>query len=54
MEGTYLGIEYMSVRKGGRGGAIVNTSSFGGTTRCPYIANVSVDIARNRLDTPLL
>ncbi len=30
MEGTYLGLEYMSDKKGGRGGAIINVASFGG------------------------
>jgi short-subunit dehydrogenase len=31
IEGTYLGVEHMSVRKGGEGGTIINISSFGGT-----------------------
>lgn len=30
MEGTFLGIEYMSTQKGGRGGAIINMASYAG------------------------
>ena len=30
MEGTYLGLEYMSTQRGGRGGSIINMASFGG------------------------
>ena len=36
MEGTFLGLEYMSVKKGGHGGAIVNVASFGGSFFCPF------------------
>ena len=31
MEGTFLALEYMSTQKGGKGGTVVNVSSFGGT-----------------------
>ena len=30
IEGTFLALEHMSTQKGGKGGAIVNVSSFGG------------------------
>ena len=30
IEGTFLAVEYMSTRHGGRGGLVVNTASFGG------------------------
>ena len=36
MEGTYLGMEHMSVRKGGQGGTIINVSSFGGM-KCNFV-----------------
>ena len=36
MEGTYLGVEHMSVRKGGQGGTIINVSSFGGM-KCNFV-----------------
>ena len=31
IESTYLGLQHMSVRKGGQGGAIINVASFIGT-----------------------
>ena len=35
IEGTLLGLEFMSIKKGGRGGTIVNVASFGGT-KCSH------------------
>lgn len=39
IEGTFLGIEFLSSRRGGRGGVIINVSSMGGEevpgTLCP-------------------
>lgn len=35
MEGTFLGLEHMSVRRGGQGGTIINVSSFGGIVPMP-------------------
>ena len=32
IEGTYLAMEYMSTRKGGKGGIVINTASTAGTS----------------------
>ena len=32
IEGTYLAMEYMSTRKGGKGGIVINTASIAGTS----------------------
>ena len=36
IEGTYLGVEFMSTDKGHRGGDVINISSMGGLVPMPY------------------
>jgi hypothetical protein len=46
IEGTYLGVEHMSVRKGGEGGTIINISSFGGITDVVLISAVRSEVMK--------
>ncbi len=45
IEGTYLGIEYMSTKRGGRGGTIINVASMGGKRTSAKYSNLKDGIA---------